>query len=105
MAAEDGLRQARAAKHVRQRRLHGAALLIGTGHQVQGEAGVVIEQAPGMDAALPHRRLPHEVHLPQRGGFRVRKALEWHRRRHGHEPPAAAQHIRDGAGCGVRARR
>ena len=50
VVTEDGLWQAIAAKHVRQGGLHGAALLIGAGHQIQRKARMVIQHGQGMAA-------------------------------------------------------
>lgn len=101
VVAEDGLGQAVLAEDRCQQGLHGGQLLVVAGTERQREAGVVIEQAPGMDApgARSQRTMPHEIHLPHDVRLRVCEAQVVPGWRYGGQVSVPAQDASDGARC------
>ncbi len=89
-----------APKGLGQARLHGRALLVGTGVKQDIKARMVIEHRQGMAAAFIQSKPSFEVHLPEPIGRFVLKAPEGRvlKRLRGLNEPVAVQDGGDGAG-------
>lgn len=64
VVGQDRPREAILGEQARQQRLDGHPLLVGTGHQAQTVARMVINHDQRMDASLAQRQMAHEVQLP-----------------------------------------
>lgn len=76
VVGQDRDRQTIAAERLGQVRVHHGALLIWTGPQTKGIAGMIIDEGEGMETLGGGGQMAHEVDLPQRVRMGVLEAVE-----------------------------